>query len=220
MSPSIAQAIQEFKTNVQFENTNTRRLYFRALDAFDEFLQETADLSLPTTSIQKNIVVQFTGWMKDKRAYALPTRKLYQSVLRAALRFWRANYVGWITFTREEEQEASRTSLIGNVEEQTSRHERLPEDFGNVMLKTVMQTPLPKGTLPRLDVLRMRALIVCLRATALRVDDLCHMTKAQVEDAKDPGRQAGTADGKNRPNCPLPAGSGYNDRFGRIPASP
>jgi len=183
MSPTIAQAIQEFKTNVQFENMNTQRLYFRALDAFGEFIQEAQDLSLLTTAIQKNIVVQFTGWMKDNRAYALPTRKLYQSVLRAALRFWRANYAGWITFTREEEQEASRTSLIGNVEEQTSRHERLPEDFGNVMLKTVMQTPLPKGTIPQLDVLRMRALIVSLRATALRVGDLCHLTKKQVEDA-------------------------------------
>ncbi|PKN84532.1 MAG: hypothetical protein CVU46_13890 [Chloroflexi bacterium HGW-Chloroflexi-8] len=184
MTPTIIQAIKEFKTNVQFENANTQRLYFRALDAFGEYIQETSNLSHLTTSIQKNIVVLFTGWMKDKRAYALPTRKLYQSVLRAALRFWRANYEGWITFTREEEQEASRTSLIGNVEEQTSRHERLPEDFGNVMLKTVMRTPLPAGTLPRLDVLRMRALIVSLRATALRVGDLCHMTKAQVEDAK------------------------------------
>jgi integrase len=184
MSPNIAQAIQEFKTNVQFENANTRRLYFRALDAFAEYIQETSGLSQPSASIQKNVVVLFSGWMKDVRAYALPTRKLYQSVLRAALRFWRANYEGWISFTREEEQEASRTSLIGNIEEHSSRHERLPENFGNIMLKTVMEMPLPKDSLPRLDVLRMRSLVVCLRATALRVGDLCHMTKNQVEDAK------------------------------------
>ncbi|OJX47801.1 MAG: hypothetical protein BGO78_05365 [Chloroflexi bacterium 44-23] len=184
MSPTIQQAIQAFKTNVQFENTNTQRLYFRALDAFGEFMQETQSLDLPTGSLQKNIVVQFIGWMKDERAYALPTRKLYQSVLRAALRFWRANYAGWIQFTREEEQEASRTSFIGNNEEQTSRHERLPEDFGNTMLKTVMEMSLPKEMIARLEILRMRALIVALRATALRVGDLCQMTRSQVEDAR------------------------------------
>lgn len=184
MSPTIQQAIQAFKTNVQFENANTQRLYFRALDAFGEFMQETQSLDLPTGSLQKNIVVQFFGWMKDERAYALPTRKLYQSVLRAALRFWRANYAGWIQFTREEEQEASRTSFIGNNEEQTSRHERLPEDFGNTMLKTVMEMSLPKEMIARLEILRMRALIVALRATALRVGDLCQMTRSQVEDAR------------------------------------
>ncbi len=184
MSPTIQHAIYEFKSNVQFENANTQRLYFRALDTFGEYMQELGSLEMETTQLQKNIVVQFSGWMKDQRGYALPTRKLYQSVLRAALRFWRANYAGWINFTREEEQEASRTSFIGNQEEQTSRHERLPEDFGNLMLKTVMETPLPRGTIARLEVLRMRALIVALRATALRVGDLCHLTKNQLEDAR------------------------------------
>ena len=184
MSPTIHEAISVFKTNVQFENHNTQRLYFRALDAFGEYMTEIESIQLPTNALQKNIVVQFTGWMKEERLYALPTRKLYQSVLRAALRFWRANYDGWISFTREEEQEASRTSLIGNPEEQPSRHERLPEDFGNQMLTTVMKLPMPKGHLKRLDVYRKRALIVALRATALRVGDLCSLTKAQVEDAR------------------------------------
>lgn len=187
MAPTIKQAIHTFKTNVQFENQNTQRLYFRALDAFAEYMEELGSLETPTDTLQKNIVVQFIGWMKEERQYSLPTRKLYQSVLRAALRFWRANYEGWISFTREEEQEASRTSLIGSPEEQTFRHERLPEDFGNIMLTTVMKMPLPPKQLNRLDVLRMRVLIVTLRATALRVGDLTRLTKSHIEDARDQG---------------------------------
>ncbi len=96
MPPTIQEAISVFKTNVQFENHNTQRLYFRALDTFGEYMAELELDNSPTDSLQKNIVVLFTGWMKEVRLYALPTRKLYQSVLRAALRFWRANYDGWI----------------------------------------------------------------------------------------------------------------------------
>jgi site-specific recombinase XerD len=184
MSPSVQEAVQVFKSNVQFENENTRRLYFRGLDAFYEFLQDIKSESLKTTQLEKNVVVQFGGWMKDQRGYSISTRRLYISVLRAALRFWRANYSNWILFTREEEQEASRTSLIGNPEEQTSRHERLPEDFGNRMLVTVMKIPLPKKHLDRLEVLRKRSLVVLLRATALRIGDLCQLTKKHVDDAR------------------------------------
>lgn len=184
MSPSVPEAIQIFKSNVQFENNNTRRLYFRGLDAFAEYLEEIDLKNTDTTAIEKNVVVQFGGWMKDQRRYAIPTRRLYVSVLRAALRFWRANYIGWIQFTREEEQEASRTSLIGNPEEQTSRHERLPEDFGNRMLVTVMKIPLPQKQLDKLEVLRKRTLVVVLRATALRIGDLCQLSKKHVDDAR------------------------------------
>jgi hypothetical protein len=146
MSPRVEDAIITFKNNVQFENENTQRLYFRGLDAFLEYLTDEGLEKIKTTELEKNVVVQFGGWMKDQRGYSISTRRLYISVLRAALRFWRANYSGWIQFTREEEQEASRTSLIGNPEEQTSRHERLPEDFGNRMLATVMKVELPKKT--------------------------------------------------------------------------
>jgi len=184
MSVSVMEAIKVFKNNVQFENENTRRLYFRGLDTFAEYLEDQNLIQIQTGQLEKNIVVQFGGWMKDERGYAIPTRRLYISVLRAALRFWRANYSGWIMFTREEEQEASRTSLIGNPEEQTSRHERLPEDFGNRMLETVMKIPLPKKQLDRLEVLRKRALIVLLRATALRIGDLCNLTKKHIDDAR------------------------------------
>lgn len=184
MSPTVIEAITTFKNNVQFENENTRRLYFRGLDAFGEYLEDEDLPKIQTTQLEKNIVVQFGGWMKDTRGYAVPTRRLYISVLRAALRFWRANYSGWISFTREEEQEASRTSLIGNPEEQTSRHERLPEDFGNQMLETVMKIPLPKKQLDKLEVLRKRTLVVLLRATALRIGDLCQLTKKHVDDAR------------------------------------
>lgn len=184
MSPSIQEAIQIFKSNVQFENQNTRRLYFRGLDSFYEYLEDNQLNTLETTQLEKNIVVQFGGWMKDSRGYSIPTRRLYISTLRAALRFWRANYSGWIQFTREEEQEASRTSLIGNPEEQTSRHERLPEDFGNHMLASVMKLTLPKKQLDKLEVLRKRTLVVLLRATALRIGDLCHLSKKNVDDAR------------------------------------
>ena len=94
MVPTVEQAIEDFKTNVQFENANTQRLYYRALDAFGEYIQETNSGGMLTSNLQKNVVVLFSGWMKDRRNYALPTRRLYQSVLRAGLRFWRANYEG------------------------------------------------------------------------------------------------------------------------------
>jgi site-specific recombinase XerD len=184
MIPSVLDAIQTFKSNVQFENQNTQRLYFRGLDAFFEYLSDSNQAEIRVDQLEKNIVVQFGGWMKEVRGYSPATRQLYISVLRAALRFWRANYQGWVSFTREEEQEASRTSLIGSREEPTSRHERLPDDFGNRMLAAVMKLPEPQRHMQRLDVLRKRTLVVLLRASALRIGDLTQLTRKQVEDAR------------------------------------
>lgn len=184
MIPSVRQATAIYKTEVRFKNKNTARLYHRGLDCFTEYIGETATPELPVSELKKNVVVSFIGWMAETRGYAAPTQRLYQSVLRSALRFWRANYEGWIRFSREEEQEAARTSLIGNTEESESRHERLPEDFGNQMLRTALNLPLPAPTLKRLKVLRTQVLIAVLRATALRIGDVCMLTSSQIEDAR------------------------------------
>ncbi len=181
--PSLAYAIEIFKRNVQFRNENTRRLYHRGIDAFGEYIQAVGSLDAPIEGLGKDTAAGFVGWMAQAKGYAAPTQRLYAAVLRAALRYWRANYDGWIRFTREEEQEAARTSLIGELDEAEPRHARLPEDFGNRMLQAALKIPLPAAALGRLEVLRLRALIAVLRASALRVGDVLRLTRADLADA-------------------------------------
>lgn len=181
--PTLAIAIETFKRNVQFRNENTRRLYHRGIDAFAEYIAAVGSLDAPVESLRKDTAAGFTGWMAQEKGYAAPTQRLYAAVLRAALRYWRANFDGWISFTREEEQEAARTSLIGELEENEPRHARLPEDFGNRMLQAALEMPVPAAPLDRLEVLRLRALIATLRATALRVGDVLRLTRADLADA-------------------------------------
>ena len=146
-----------------------------------------AGLAAPVRGLRKGVVADFTGWMAKKKEYSPATVSLYRSVLRAALRYWRANYEGWIRFTREEELEASKTSVIGSERKPESRHSRLPPDFANVMLKTALEIPLPADPHGCLDVLRTRALVAVLRATALRVGDVCSLTREDVENARRQG---------------------------------
>lgn len=181
--PSIASAIDAFKTNVLFRNQNTRRLYHRGIDAFAEYIDGVASLDAPIQSLGRDTTAAFNGWMAKDKGYAAPTQRLYAAVLRAALRYWRANFDGWITFSREQEQEAARTSLIGELDDAEPRHARLPEDFGNRMLQAALEMPVPAEPHARLDVLRQRALIALLRASALRVGDALRLTRADLADA-------------------------------------
>ncbi|WP_075075395.1 tyrosine-type recombinase/integrase [Longilinea arvoryzae] len=181
--PSIHEAIEAFKTNVQFRNPNTRRLYHRGIDAFGEFIAANGSLDAPIQSLARDATAAFNGWMARDKGYAAPTQRLYAAVLRAALRYWRANFDGWIRFTREQEQEAARTSLIGELDDAEPRHARLPEDFGNRMLKAALEIPVPAEPHARLDVLRLRALIAVLRASALRIGDALRLTRADLADA-------------------------------------
>ncbi len=181
--PSLRFAIETFKRNVQFRNDNTRRLYHRGMDAFGEYIAAIGSPDDPIEGLRKDTAAGFTGWMAQEKGYAAPTQRLYAAVLRAALRYWRANFDGWVSFTREEEQEAARTSLIGELDDSEPRHAHLPEDFGNRMLAAALALPVPAAPLPRLDVLRTRALVGVLRATALRVGDALRLTRADLADA-------------------------------------
>lgn len=181
---TINDALFAFKENVDIKKDNTRRLYHRAIDAFGEYVQATASLELPIQSLKKNVVAGFSGWMVKEKGYSAATQKLYRSVLRAALRYWRANHDGWICFTRDEELEASRTSVIGHEAKADSRHSKLPANYANVMLTAAYAQPLPPDPMERLDALRLRALVVVLRATALRISDACQLTREDIENAR------------------------------------
>ncbi len=181
--PTLSAGIETFKRNVQFRNENTRRLYHRGIDAFGEYIAAVGSLEAPIDSLRKDTAAGFTGWMAREKGYAAPTQRLYAAVLRAALRYWRANFDGWVSFTREEEQEAARTSTIGELDEAEPRHARLPEDFGNRMLAAVLKMPVPAEPLERLAVLRARALVGVLRASALRIGDVLRLTRADLADA-------------------------------------
>lgn len=51
------------------------------------------------------------------------------------------------------------------------------------MVRTVLDLPLPPSTRPleRLDNLRLRALVLMLTASALRISDVCRMNKGNIE---------------------------------------
>jgi site-specific recombinase XerD len=183
--PSIRSAIQAYKTGVRIDNPNSRRLYHRAIDAFAEFVAATASLESPVQALRKSVVVEFVAWMAAPEiGYAATTRQIYRNVLRGALRYWRATQEGWITFSAEEDLEAEKAAVVGGAPKPEFRHTRVPDDFGNRMALAALALPLPEARLERLGVLRLRALVFLLRATALRVGDLCRLTIADLESAR------------------------------------
>jgi len=195
------------------EGERTHLSYRSGARAFLRFVEEHEGLVLasPIADLPSSVAADFKGWLQGAqhagpgrrgeeektadRDYSPATRQLYLQALTRLLRFWW--FRGWLAFSPEEEREARRALQVQRSrqrrEHSPTRNLKVPADFGNRMLATVSALPLPtEGEVPdprqrrkaRLEVLRARALIHTLRATALRAGDLCRLTRGQVELAQ------------------------------------
>ncbi len=185
---NIPDAIDFFFSEFQFpsESKNTRRTYKTALTKFLEY-SETVNLSSKDIStIDASIVSLFGAWLISQGLTEY-TQNIYESALRRAINYWRIK--GWISFSSDIEKETRTAMRIkskkGNFAG-SSRVGRVPEDFGNRMAQVVDSLPLPDGKfrLERLKLRRAQALIHLLRATGLRIGDVCRFTKSDFRKAK------------------------------------
>lgn len=194
--------------------TSTRRSYRSGANAFLRFIEDQEKLAQedPLGKLPSSIAADFNAWMQTaehtgpglsseganeevEEGYSPSTRRLYLHALKRLLRFWW--YRDWLSFSPEDETRARRALQIQRGKEDRqrvhSRNEEVPTDFGDRMIDAATSLPLPtEEDLPdpqqrralRLKTLRVRALVHTLRATALRVGDLCELTKEDVDLAR------------------------------------
>jgi len=186
----ISPAIDSFFSEFQFplESKNTRRTYKTALTKFLSYSKAFNLLSKDLSTIDPSIVSLFGAWL-IAQGLTEYTQNIYESALRRALNYWRIK--GWITFSSDTEKETRMAMRIKSKKGNflvSSRVGRVPEDFGNRMAQVADALPLPEqGRLERLNVLRVRSLVHLLRATGLRIGDVCRFTKSDLRDAKTRG---------------------------------
>jgi site-specific recombinase XerD len=185
---NIPQAIEVFFSEFQFpsESKNTRRTYKTALIKFLEYSKTVNLLSKDLSTIDPSVVSLFGAWLiaQDLSEH---TQNIYESALRRALNYWRIK--GWIAFSSDIEKETRQAMRIKSKKRNfsgSSRVGRVPEDFGNRMAAVVDSLPLPdeKFRLQRLGLRRAQALVHLLRATGLRIGDVCRLTKSDLRNAK------------------------------------
>jgi site-specific recombinase XerD len=195
MTTSINDGIIAFFDEFYFpkESKNTKRLYKTAIKKFSTYLSEDfkkPTASLPIDSLPPSIVPAYLSWL-DKNKMADHTVRIYSVAARRLLKYWRVK--GWLHFSLEEEEENTSAMSIRSKREgsqlQSPRVARVPEDFGERMVKAVDDLVIndKSSHLERLNVLRTRALIYFLMATGLRVGDVCRLTKKEFHQMEAQG---------------------------------
>jgi site-specific recombinase XerD len=184
----IAEGVDVFFSEFHFprESKNTKRTYKTALRKFLIYAKEAHLLTEEVSSLDPSIINQFGVWLIGK-GMTEDTQNIYESALRRAVNFWRIK--GWITFSNDEEKETRLAMRIQSRKRHflgSSRVGRVPEDFGDKMAATADSILLPPETqrIAFLTILRSRALIHFLRATGLRIGDVCRFTKSEFLEAK------------------------------------
>lgn len=188
----------------------TRLSYLSGARCFLDFVRdhEELDSSTSITELPSSASADFNAWMQTaehtgpgpeanveeqeiQRGYSASTRRLYLQALSRMLRFWW--YREWLSFSPEDEARARESLQIRKSRQDRrsvySRTDQVPPDFGDRMLSAADSLPLPSEEdisndrdrrKVRLQTLRTRAIVITLRATALRAGDLCDLTRTAV----------------------------------------
>lgn len=199
---TLVEGVAYFEKKFKFgDSTSTRRTYKTALKTWLEAMEASgADItSSLLEDLDPSAVITFSFWLSSTQKTILdkncrkrlvprfrpPTVQLYVTVLLRALRFWREE--GCIQFTAEVEKNRRSASQIQSKKEKRTagRASLVDENFGDRMFSAVMAMPLPPKdrVLDYLEVLRARALISLLYSTALRVGDVCRLTRQDLARA-------------------------------------
>ena len=202
-SLSLREGVQHFEDHFGFgDSQSTRRTYLTALKAWLESLSETGiDIDqVPLEDLDPSVAHEYIQWLNKARKSVIdenrkkktvlrfrqPTVQLYVSTLLRGLRFWREE--GFIQFTAAREKGRRQASQIQSKKDKTlsGRASQVDENFGDRMLSAVFEMLLPPKNrlLDHLEVLRARALISLLYSTALRVGDVCRLTKQDLARAR------------------------------------
>jgi integrase len=146
--------------------------------------------------LHPTVLAEFLGWLKkeernDHQGYSDSSVGVYLSAVRNLLKFWRTYEL--ITFSSDQENaaiEGSRTKVRKSTRSR-SLVSKVPEHFSETMLRQALTIPLPSPDrrykllrLDRLNVLRTRAVVYTLAASALRVSDLVRLKKSDLLPAR------------------------------------
>jgi site-specific recombinase XerD len=147
-------------------------------------------------NLHPTVLAEFLGWLKknernSRRGYSDSSVQVYLSAVRNLLKFWRTYEL--ITFSSDQENaaiEGSRTKVRKSTRSRSMAN-KVPENFSETMLRQAMTTPLPsmdkydkQFRLSQLNVLRTRAVVYTLAASALRVSDLVRLKKSDLLPAR------------------------------------
>lgn len=193
------------------EGRRTRLSYETGARNFLRFIKEKDDLELdmPINILPSTISDDFKNWMltannsrpgitgRDSnreilQGFSPATRILYAHSLSRLLRYW--SYRDWLQFSPCKEEATRKALQIQRKRKGRfqvhSRSEKVPVDFGDKMVQAASSLLLPtEKDIPnsnerrkaRLNVFRIRALIHTLRDTALRVGDICSLSRSDIE---------------------------------------
>ncbi|MDW8395263.1 MAG: tyrosine-type recombinase/integrase [Anaerolineae bacterium] len=167
--------MESFLSALHDASANTRAAYRAGL-----MLALEAQLRLDA-----DVLKQFNAFLA-RRKFARATRRLYIAALRRLLQWMEANDLLPAEFSRAK-AEARYKAARGGARE--GYHHRQPDpDLPRIVLY-YDQLPLPspdtpRGKLRRLELLRDRAIMHTLYASAGRVSEIASLTRAQVADGR------------------------------------
>ena len=190
--PTLAQASAQFIDSIT-RSERTRETYAQGLKTFERFLQDSGYAgcggahpptpgALSTADFQDSVLLEFCRWLLDQ-AYSPSTINTYVS---AAKRLFRRLYALDqlpTSFNLGKALEKLRDFTRDIESQQTdppNPDQRIPQ-----ILLHYDQMPLPEGEdkyLPRLRVLRARAVVHTIYASAGRVSEIASLDRATVQD--------------------------------------
>lgn len=174
-----------FLHSLPVSKDTTRQTYTAALHAFAQYLEETRELSLdtPLTDYPENMMLNFFLWL-DRRGYSSFTLNTYLAALRRFFLFhYTARNLG-PAFDIVRAQNLLRGKLKLHYPQT-----RAPEELPRLVLY-YDQLPLPatdgrkETRLQRLCLLRDRAILHTLYATAGRVSEVADLTRQDVAEGE------------------------------------
>jgi site-specific recombinase XerD len=191
MDMNVNEAVELFFMEFLFpkDSKNTQRTYKTALIKFLQYAEEDHFIQNSVSTLNASVISRFGAWI-IRQNLSEYTQNIYESALRRAINFWRIK--GLISFSNDEEKDTRLAMRITSKKRGNStspRVGRVPEDFGDRMALEVDSIPIliSYSRLQKLNILRARALIHILRATALRIGDACRLTKNDFLNAKSRG---------------------------------
>ena len=188
--PSLEEATSEFIGSIT-RSARTQETYALGIRTFQRFLQDTdfagcndphptAAGALPTSAFQDDVLLHFSRWLVQND-YSLSTMNTYLSAVKRLFRRLYAldqlasdfNLGKALEKLREVSREIERNSVEPPYPDQ-----RIPQ-----ILLYYDEMPLPKDNLPqRLRILRSRAVVHTIYASAGRVSEVASLSRAQVQD--------------------------------------